>query len=70
MASTEWIDSAAREAKPPTGGMDSNYQHVLVMARADARREAGDRVLAARAVRRTGGEHAGELLAILGLVAS
>jgi hypothetical protein len=30
----------------------------------------GDRVLAGRAVRRIGGEHAGELLAILGLAAS
>jgi hypothetical protein len=70
MASAEWIDSAAREPKPPTGGMDSNYQHVLVMARADARRETQDRVLAERTVRRTGGRHAAELLAMLGLAAS
>ena len=64
----DWIDSAAHEVTPPVGnGFQSEFQHVLVMARADARREAADRVLAAGAVQRVGGAHADELLAILGL---
>lgn len=68
MASTAWIESAARERKPAIGtGMEGNYQHTLVMARADEQREARDRVLAARTVQRLGREHAGELLDMLGL---
>lgn len=68
MATTEWINSAAHEPKAPTGGgMVSNYQHIMTMARADEKREAEDRVLAAQAVQRIGREHAGELLAMLGL---
>ena len=70
MATSEWIDAAARVDKPSIGGgMVSNYQHVLTMARADEKREALDRVLAGRAVQRLGGGEAGELLAMLGLEA-
>ena len=71
MATSEWIDAAARVHKPPTGGgMVSNHQHILAMARADEAREAEDRVLAARAVRRCAGRDAAEMLAALGLEAS
>jgi hypothetical protein len=71
MASREWIESAAHERGPLVGGHSmGNRMHTLAMARADERREARDRVLADRAVRRIGGEHAGELLAMLGLAAS
>jgi hypothetical protein len=71
MATSEWIDAAARVDKPATGGgMESNYQHVLAMARADEQREAEDRVLAARAVQRFAGGEAAEVLAMLGLGAS
>jgi hypothetical protein len=68
MASTAWIDSAAHERKPAIGtGMEGNYQHTLVMARADEEYEAHERVLASRAVQRWAGKAAAEVLAILGL---
>lgn len=71
MATSEWISSAAHERRPAIGtGMEGNYQHVLAMARADERREAQDRVLAARTVQRIGGDEAAELLAMLGLSAT
>lgn len=71
MASTAWIESAAHQRKPAIGtGMEGNYQHTLVMARADEAREKNDRVLAARTVERIAGDEAAELLAMLGLVTS
>lgn len=66
MATDAWIASAARVEKRPVGGGDMG-QHVLSMARADEDREARDRVLAARAVRRMAGQDAAELLDALGL---
>jgi hypothetical protein len=71
MPTSEWIESAGYVRKAPTGGgMVSNYQHIMTMARADEKREAEDRVLAARTVQRIGREHAGELLTMLGLDAA
>lgn len=68
MATEQWIDSAMSTRKPHVGGgMDGNYQHTLVMARADEDREERDRVLAALAVRRIAGGDAAEVLAMLGL---
>jgi hypothetical protein len=71
MATEAWIASAAHERKPAIGtGLEGNYQHTLVMARADEERDAADRVLAARAVQRVAGDEAAEVLAMLGLETS
>jgi predicted short-subunit dehydrogenase-like oxidoreductase (DUF2520 family) len=71
MATEAWIESASRAENRPVGNGDlgSLGQHILSLARADEKREAEDRVLAARAVRRMAGEDAEEMLAALGLEA-
>lgn len=71
MATEAWIASAARVERRPVGSGDMGTlgQHVLNLARADEEREAQDRVLAARAVRRMAGQDAAEMLAALGLEA-
>jgi hypothetical protein len=68
MASQSWIDAAAQTPKKPMRNeMDTSANPVVGIARADADYEARERVRAAEAVQRIGGEHAGELIAMLGL---
>lgn len=69
MTAGRWIESASRAETAPNNGGDVRTlgQHTLNLARADEEREAQERALAVRAVCRAGGEHAGELLTMLGL---
>jgi hypothetical protein len=67
MAAQSWIESADHKPKPPTGGQLSGTYHLLALAHQDEKRAAAERDRAGRLVARKGGEHAGELLIILGL---